>query len=77
MKRCWSLINLRIAVTLSFSEKIFPHVNGIGVAVVSTLRVGDMSIIFAIEKYAECQFFINITAYTNLWGANKIEAHFY
>ena len=28
MKRCWSLINLRIAVTLSFSEKIFLHVNG-------------------------------------------------
>ena len=28
MKRCWSLINLRIAVTLSFSEKIFRHVNG-------------------------------------------------
>ena len=49
----------------------------IGVVVVSTLRVGDMSIIFAIVKYAEYQFFIKITAYTNLWGANKIEAHFY
>ena len=33
MKRCWSLINLRIAVTLSFSEKIFLHVNGTYLAV--------------------------------------------
>ena len=33
MKRCWSLINLRIAVTLSFSEKIFLCVNGTYLAV--------------------------------------------
>ena len=28
MKRCWSLLDLRIIVTPSFSEGIFTHVNG-------------------------------------------------